>query len=340
MLLPGTVLAQRTPAKSDPALPPNSSRGPVIGTIDYYGLRKVPLAAVQKALNVREGEPLPLAKGDVEQRLDMIPGVVESHLEAVCCQNGKVTLYVGIEERGGAHFELHDQPDGDAMLPQAVDRVYTRFVEESDNASRQGVTGEDLTQGHARSQDNRVREIQDTFPALVMEYLPVLRSVLHNDDDEAQRAVAAYVIGYASDPKSVINDLQYALRDPDPGVRINAVKSLLAFAVAGPRVTGVTVEPTWFIEMLNSLSWTDRTRALGVLQILTESRDASELDQIKMRALPAVVEMAKWKTLEHALPAYILLGRMAGIPEPQLRDAWAKGERDSVISQAVKTLSK
>ena len=63
---------------------------------------------MQKALGVQEGDLLPLSKGDVEQRLDDIPGVVESHLEAVCCQNGKVTLYVGIEERGAAHFELHE----------------------------------------------------------------------------------------------------------------------------------------------------------------------------------------------------------------------------------------
>jgi hypothetical protein len=338
--LAAAALAQRPAVQADPPLPANTSRGPVIGTLDYYGLRKIPLATVQKALGVREGDLLPLSKGDVEQRLDEIPGVVESHLEAVCCQGGKVTLYVGIEERGGVHFDLHDIPDGDAMLPEEVDQTYRRFLDASDNASRQGLTREDLTKGYARSEDQFVRAIQDMFPALVKQYLPMLRAVLRNSEDEAQRATAAYVIGYAPDQQSVVNDLQYALRDADPGVRVNAARSLMAFAVAGIRV-----EPTWFIEMLNSLSWTDRTRALAVLNVLTDSRykglgQAATLEQIRMRALPALVEMARWKTLEHALPAYILLARVAGIPEQQADDAWSRGDRETVIAQALKLLPK
>jgi hypothetical protein len=345
-----TAFAQRVSVQPPPPLPPNVnpaniSRGPVIGTIDYYGLRKIPLATVQKALGVHEGDLLPFSKGDVEQRIDEITGVVESHLQAVCCQNGKVTLYVGIEERGAGHFELHDVPDGGPMLPEEVDLTYRRFLDASDNASRQGLTREDLTKGYARSEDSFVRAIQDSFPALVTQYLPQLRAVLRNSDDEAQRATAAYVIGYAPDPQSVVNDLQYALRDSDPGVRVNAVRSLVSFAVAGIRL-----EATWFIEMLNSLSWTDRTRALGALGILTDPRgkdlnpkaaadQKAALDQIRTRALPALVEMARWKTLEHALPAYILLGRVAGIPEQQAQDAWSRGDRESVVAQALKAAS-
>jgi hypothetical protein len=253
----------------------------------------------------------------------------------VCCDNGRVTLYVGLEERGAGHFELHEEPDGSEMLPQEIDTAYRRFVDASDNASRQGLTREDLTKGYARSEDQFVRAIQDMFPSLVKDNLAIVRSVLRNSEDEGQRATAAYVIAYAPDPKSVVNDLQYALRDADPGVRLNAGRSLVGFAVAG-----VKVEATWFIEMLNSLSWTDRTRALAALQILTDSRSTAVLDQIRVRALPAVVEMARWKTLEHALPAYLLLGRMAAIPDQQVQDAWARGDRESVIAQALKALPK
>lgn len=326
-----TASAQRVAVQPAPPLPPNVNRGPVIGTLDFYGLRKVSLADVRKAVGVREGDQLPPSKGDVEQRLDDIPGVVESHLEAVCCEGGKVILYVGIEERGATHFELHDVPDGGSALPAEIDGAYRRFVESSDRASRQGLTGEDLTKGYARSEDFNVRAIQDMFPSMVKEHLTEIRAVLRGSDDEEERATAAYVIGYAPDPKSVVNDLQYALRDADQGVRVNAVRSLVAFAVAG-----VKVEATWFIEMLNSLSWTDRTKALGALQILTDSRDPSVLDQIRMRALPSLVEMARWKTLEHALPAFILVGRVAGIPEQQVKDAWTRGDREAVIAPVLK----
>ncbi|HEY1756823.1 MAG TPA: HEAT repeat domain-containing protein [Bryobacteraceae bacterium] len=339
--LPPVASAQKTPAKSAPAQPVPAQlaaapaalpgHGPMIGTLDFYGLHKVTEARVRQALGVREGSPLPASKGDVEERLDSIPGVVESHLEAVCCDNGKITLYVGIEERGAPHFELREVPDGDAALPSEIDGAYRRFLDAYAAAARQGYTKEDLTKGYARSEDPNTRAIQDMFPSLVADHLAELRATLRSSADEEQRATAAYVIGYAADPKSVLNDLQYALRDADQGVRVNAARSLIAFAGAG-----IKVEPTWFIEMLNSLSWTDRTRALAALQILTDSRNQIVLDHLRDRALPSLVEMARWKTLAHALPAYVLLGRITGKSEKEIQDAWSRGDRESIIAEAVK----
>jgi hypothetical protein len=329
LLIPAAS-AQKATVQAPQALLPG--KGPVIGTLDFYGLRKVTEAKVRQALGVREGDLLPSSKGDVEQRLDAIPGVVESHLEAVCCENGKITLYVGIEERGAAHFDLHDVPDGDATLPQEIDSAYRRFLDAFTEAARQGYTKEDLTRGYARSEDPTVRAIQDMFPSMVADHVAELRATLRNSSDEDQRATAAYVIGYAADPKSVVNDLQYALRDEDQGVRVNAARSLIAFAGVG-----VKVEPTWFIEMLNSLSWTDRTRALAALQILTDKREPAVLDQLRERALPSLAEMARWKTLAHALPAYILLGRLTSLTDQQIQDAWSRGNRESVVAEALKT---
>src|SRR6185369_14962722 len=66
---------------------------PRIGILDFYGLRKLPEAKVRQTLRFRENDPLPPSKGDVEERLDAVPEIVESHLEAVCCDAGKVILY-------------------------------------------------------------------------------------------------------------------------------------------------------------------------------------------------------------------------------------------------------
>lgn len=307
---------------------------PRVGTLDFFGVHKVPEARLRQALGTREGEPLPASKGDAEERLDKVSGVVESHLEAVCCESGKVILYVGIEERGAAHFDLREPPDGEETLPQEITDTYRRFLEAFEDASRRGVTDEDLTQGHSRMADLRARAIQDMFPALARTHMNELRSVLHNSEDEEQRAIAAYVIGYSPEKGSIVNDLQFALKDADSGVRVNAVRNLMALSVL-ERLhpdSGVRVEPTWFVEMLHSLSWTDRTRAMGALQILTDKRDPAVLDLLRERALPDLVEMARWKTLAHALPAYILLGRIAGIPDQQIQDAWSRGDREFVIS--------
>src|SRR5262249_37438017 len=78
---------------------------PRVGVLDYYGLHKVSPARIQRVLATKEGDPFPNSKGDVEERLEKIPGVVRSHLEAVCCDGGKAVLFVGIEEKGAAHFE-------------------------------------------------------------------------------------------------------------------------------------------------------------------------------------------------------------------------------------------
>ncbi len=313
-----------------------AQEGPHVGLIDFYGLHKVPEAKVRQALGVREGDPLPRSKGDSEERIDGISGVVESHLEAVCCDAGRMILYVGIEEKGATHFELREAPDGEVSLPEDVTKTYHRFLDASEAASRIGQTKEDLTQGHALSSNPDVREIQEEFIPIVKTYRGELRHVLRDSGDEEQRAIAAYVIAYDAIPAEIVNDLQFALKDPDAGVRVNATRGLKALAVLAKLNpdSGVKIEPTWFIEMLNSLSWTDRTRALEVLQILTDQHDPDTIEQLRARALPSLVEMARWKTLAHALPAFILLGRVAELPDDQVQAAWSRGDRESVIAKA------
>jgi hypothetical protein len=307
---------------------------PRIGLIEFYGLRKVNEARVRQTIGVKEGDPLPRSKGATEERLDALPGVVASHLEAVCCEGRAAILFVGLEERGSPHFDIREAPEEDVALPEEITATYRRFLEAFDAAGRRGSTAEDLTHGHSLMADAGARAIQEMFPALADVNLGALRNVLRNSGDEEQRATAAYVIGYATRKRDIVNDLQYALRDADAGVRANASRNLLALAVLA-RLNpdaGVTVSPTWFIEMLNSLSWTDRDRAAHALQILTDARDATVLGQMRDRALDALIEMARWKSLQHALPAFVLVGRVAGLSDAQIQDKWTSGGRESVIA--------
>lgn len=309
-----------------------------VDVLDFYGLRKVSESQIRKALGVHEGDRLPPSKGDAEAKLDQVPGLVESHLEAVCCDQGKTILYVGVEERGAPHFDLREAPEAELALPDEIVSTYNRFLEAAQTASRRGATDEDLTHGHPLMADGATRAIQEMFPALADQYSAQIRQVLRNSDDEVQRAMAAYVLVYATRKSDVVNDLQFALKDADAGVRNNAARSLVALSVLAKLdpSSEVRISPTWFIEMLNSLSWSDRNRALWALQTLTDSRDPLVLDQLRTRALEALIDMARWKTLSHALPAFILLGRVAGMPEPEVQAAWTRGDRDAVISAAKK----
>lgn len=325
-----------TPATT-PIVEEIPASAPVVDVLDFFGLGKIPEARIRKVLGFKEGDPFPRSKGDVEERLDEQTDIVESHLEAVCCDAGKTVLYVGIEERGAPHFDLREPPEGDVELPKEILSGYRDFLDAYASAASRGAAAEDLTQGHSLMADPLAREIQLKFFDLAKNNLRVLRDVLRNSSDDEQRAAAVYVMTYAADKHTIVDDLQFALRDADPSVRANGVQGLLAILVYArlhPEL-GIRIEPTWFIEMLNSLSWSDREHALKALQILTDTRDASTLSQLRERALPALVEMSRWKTLAHALPAFVVLGRVAGFTDQQIQDAWTSGDRESAIAAAV-----
>ena len=313
---------------------------PSIGLVEIYGLRKVSESKVRKALGVAEGDKIPANKAQVEDRIAAVPGLVSASISAACCADAKAILYVGVEEKGAHHFEVRTPPEEDIVLPDLITTYYRKFIATVAAIAGRGEHSEDLTQGHSLMSDPDARDIQLRFVALADKYPNELRKVLRNSEDDEQRAIAAYVIGYSTDRAGVVDDLQYALKDPDDTVRGNAIRALAAlvvYASLNPE-SGVKISPTWFIEMLNSVYWTDRNNAAVALVNMTESRDPSSLQQLRERALPALIEMAKWKHLAHALPAYILLGRVAGMPEKEIQDSWSNDQRDQTIAAIVKKL--
>jgi hypothetical protein len=309
---------------------------PTIGVIDFHGLRKVPAEAVRKALAVKEGDPLPRSKSDTEAAIELVPGIVRARLEAACCEDGKAILYVGVEEKGAPTFDYRPPPDGDARLPEPIHDAYVLFLNAVREVARTGDTGEDLSQGHSLMHNPSCREAQMRFLPLAKQHQTLLREVLRNSADEEHRAIAAYVIGYAPRKRDVVDDLQYALQDPDDTVRNNAIRSLAAIAVLSLKDPSaeVRVSPTWLIEMLNSLVWSDRHTAAVTLVTMSEGRDPKVIEPMRERALDALVEMAQWKHLPHAFSPFVLLGRVAGLPEKEIQDSWERLDRDAVVRRA------
>lgn len=310
---------------------------PHISSIDYYGLHRVSQKRVQKVLGLKDGDPMPPSKGVLEDRLEKVPGVVLGRIEAVCCERGGAMLFVGIEEKGAPHFSFHSAPAGDAALSAAMVEKYGEFVRALEQAAREGRTEEDLTQGHPLSADPDVREIQRELVSLAKVNLNGLRNVLRQSSSGEQRAMAATFLGYAPDKKSVVNDLEYGLQDPDPAVRGNAIRALGAIAVLAVREPDrhISIPPIWFIEMLNSIFLSDRYKAALALVDLTATNAADTLSTLRERALASLVEMAQWKSLRYALPAYILLGRIGGLSQRQIEDTWSRGDRVQTIYQIV-----
>jgi hypothetical protein len=189
--------------------------------------------------------------------------------------------------------------------------------------------------------DSAARELQQAFLPFVARDLNLLDRVIRESADPEQRTAAAYLLQYAPrGPRTtpvMLNALQYALQDQEDSVRQNAMRSLKAVAV-GAKLhpeQQVHISCTWFVELLNSVVWSDRRNAALALVNLTEDRDPDTLALLRQRSLGSIVEMARWRDLEHALPGFVLAGRLAGLTEDQIHAAWLSGNREAVLERAL-----
>jgi hypothetical protein len=312
-----------------------AAQSPRVGVIEIFGTRKIPQEKIRKALGFVEGDPLPTSRGDLEEQILAVDGVVRAAVEAVCCDDRKAILYIGIEERGGVPFEYHSLPTAEIKVPEEVQDEWLHFITAVESAARRGSVAEDLTNGHSLMADPQVRSAQMKFIDIAEQHYDLLREILRKSIDEQQRGIAAYILGYSSKKKEVVADLQYAMRDQDPTVRNNAMRGLIALMVLSrlkPELE-LKVSPTWFVELLNSVHFSDRTKAAEALYNFTEQPDPGTLSQLRERSLPSLLEMAKWRRLEHALPSFYLLGRIAGLPETEIQELWTQGKREALFEQ-------
>jgi hypothetical protein len=296
------------------------AQSPKIGEINFYGLRKLSGEKILSTLAIHSGDPLPPSKGDLEERLGEVAGVVDARVEAVCCQGPGTALFIGIEERGGPHFNTRGEPAGNATLP---DDLLERY--------------HDYLSATARSQTPEARRLEGTFSAFASDQMELLREVLRNSSEPEHRAAAATIAAFASKQAAVVNDLQFALQDPDETVRANAARALRDIAIQARKQsdTGIKIAPVWLVEMLNSLALGDRLQSVQALVVLTDQPNEAALDLVRTRALPALADMARWRTLEYALPAFLLLSRTAGIADEEIQKQWQNGDREAFIRKAV-----
>ena len=318
---------------------PLIAQTPTVGIVDFYGLRQITEAQVREALRIAEGATITEATlRTAEKRLRDLPGVSDARVDGVCCDGGKTLVYVGIEEKGAPALRFNPAPKGKARLPDEVLKAGAAFDAAFEKASD---FQEDQSQGHSLLNDPSVRARQETFVGLASRYDEQLRAVLRESDKPEQRALAAQVLGYATDKATVVGDLSAAMRDSDPVVRNNATRALwliAAFARKNPaRTIKVPADP--FVDLLNSLTWTDRNKSSLALMSLTEAQDPALLSTLRQKALPALTEMARWKSRGHSVAPVMLLGRVAGIPENDLASLAASGDHATIVDAALKRLA-
>jgi hypothetical protein len=255
----------------------------------------------------------------------------------VCCDQGRAIAYVGIEETGAATLRFRAAPQGEARLAADIVQSGEEFSMAMRSAVQRGAAEEDRSEGHALNRDAATRAIQDRFLAFARRDLAELRLVLRSSADAVHRALAAQVLGYTADKQAVVDDLVSAITDASEEVRNNAMRTLLVFADLVPNGdrTRPRIPAAAFIDLLHSPVWTDRNKASGALAALSASRDPEMLAQLRTRALGPLVEMARWKSEGHALAAFTILGRLAGLSDETAMSRWAGGDREAVIRAAI-----
>lgn len=318
---------------------------PHVGSIEIYGARKVSTQKILKALAVKPGDLL-TSREILEDRVNRVNNILASRVEAACCAGNDMILYVGVEERDASRMEFHPAPSGDLQLAPNVTANYRRFLDEVEDSIRGKNADEDLTNGYSLMADPDCRSIQNGFITAVASDLQNIANVVRQSADPEQRAAAAYLLQYAPRGErttTIMTDgIQWALQDDDDSVREAALTSLRAVMVGAKMhpEQNIHIEATWLVALMNSVVWSDRFHASQALATLTETPNKDALDLLRARALPSVLEMARWHDYKHALPAFILAGRLAGFDEAKINEAWAKEDREPVLDAAAGIHSK
>ncbi|RPJ58582.1 MAG: hypothetical protein EHM23_17120 [Acidobacteria bacterium] len=319
---------------------PDRTQAPPIGIIDFYGLRTVSPQPLRQALRIREGDVVPDSLDETRARLEALPGVNQARLTAVCCETGKTIVYVGIKENSASFIPFRPAPQGAVRLPDEVMKLEDSFSDALWKAVQRGDAGEDDSRGHSLSHDPEARALQERFIEYAGRNLDLPRAVLHDSSSAVHRAVAAQIIGYAPNKRDVVNDLADAMRDPDAGVRNNAMRALALIARFAQSHAGLDADfPSQvFVDLLSSIEWTDRNKSAMALIGLTEKRDPELFLRLRRSSIPSLAEMARWRNPGHAYAPFLIMARVAGLSEEDIQTAWNASPHELAVGRLLAKL--
>ena len=295
-----------------------------IGSIDIYGNRKIPSDTILQSAKIAKGDSITrqyLLNRNIEKNIQTIKDVKLAKTTLVCCdKNGNYHLFVGIAETDSNILSHRNQPKLKITLPEKYTNAYKQFSSRLSDAVQAGQANEDWTYGHSLINYPPGRRMQERYKVWADEDFAMLSKVLRTSAYAEQRATAAQIIAYHFDKGKVIPELMYAIIDESDEVRNNDIRAItvIAFYASVHPEKNIRIPYLPFIRLINSVFWSDRNKGLSVLLQLTQSRDPEILRKLKERALPALKEMAVWNSAVHAMPAYVILGRIAGLPEQEI----------------------
>jgi hypothetical protein len=312
-----------------------------IAAVDFFGYGRFDVARLRSVLPIRAGESINRSewstyRSRIEEAIRLETGKPPTDVALLCCnERGNSIIYIGVADASSVAIKHKRAPMGEGRLPAAALKLSQETDAALTKAALAGRTQQDHSNGYALSADPelRAKELQIREFALANEDL--LRTVLSSSSDAEHRAIAAQFLGYVNVSARQIADLAEAARDPDPGVRNNAVRALGVIASSSQQRASM-IPPKQFIALLKSDKWVDRNKGGQLMMSLTVSRDPKLLKQLRTEAMDALVEIARWHFAGHATFARRLLGRIAGIEEARL-NIMIDDQAEAIIAAAQKS---
>ncbi|MEO5924697.1 MAG: hypothetical protein ABIR70_12810 [Bryobacteraceae bacterium] len=305
-----------------------------IGAVEYFGTQGLDMAKIRSETPVHVGDPF-----SETLQATVRGALATTDVAGVCCdENGDGLIFIGLSGTSTKPFTFNPNPNGQFHAPPEITKLSARLDKAMVAAVQKGGTAaqEDDSKGYALINDPAARSIQLEIREWVLQHEAQVKLVLEQSSFASDRRIASEALGYARQSPEQIAALVHASRDADGGVRNNATRAL-GVLVRSNASLAAAIEPETFIEMLGSGIWTDRNKAAGLLVEMTSQRPAALLATLRTKSLPQLIEMAAWRKLGHAYYARIILGRIVGIPEPELQKLAA--EQPEAILEAASKLA-
>ena len=287
-----------------------------ITSVDYFGLRQLKQSDIEAVLDLKTGEPLRISVSEIESRVGALDGVAEVNVAPIRYP-GNLALFIGVRENDQPAMTFRDSPTGESKIDPELLKAYNQTMQMLVPAIRSGKAGEDRSAGHSVSEYEPLKELQLGFIEIANDQFDELDTLLKESADADSRVAAAYIIAYATDKQRVVESIHFACDDADAGVRNNAVRALAVlsnYANENPELD-LHVDPTPFLQLLRSPTWTDRNKGAAAVDSISRGRDPEFLERLRTDCMNELVEMAKWKSSGHAFFSIRILARMANFPE-------------------------
>lgn len=302
-----------------------------IGSINIYGNRTISADTILKYATVVTGDTISkqsIINKRIEKSIQTIPGIQNCISTYICCyKNGGYNLFIGVAENDSNIMRYRRAPTLRIRLPSRYSNARKSYEEKLSDAVQAGESSEDWMNGYALIKYPPARRIQEKFVRWADEDIMIIEKVLISSSYDEERATAAQMIAYHSDKQRAMQALIHALSDESSEVRNKAAKALTAISYYSSEhpEKNINIPGGPFIRLINSILWNDRMKGLAVLEHLTKTRNAALMNELKSTSLPSIAEMAEWSSEPHAQPAYVILCRMAGIPEKEINNRIKNG---------------